>query len=102
MRNICCLLLPLACLALSVCLAIATNSKASTTQNELRNLDSNSSQARISNSSYKIAVTKPPVCNDFPVAFRVKTPDNEVRVRPVQKTTLGVYSEDTFKYATSN
>jgi hypothetical protein len=53
-------------------------------------------------SNYKVAVTKPPVCNDFPVSFRVLLTDNEARVRPVQKTTLGAFSEDTFTYAPKN
>jgi len=36
------------------------------------------------------------------VSFRVLLTDNEARVRPVQKTTLGAFSEDTFTYAPKN
>jgi len=51
--------------------------------------------------NYFLAVTKPPLVNDFPVAFRVKQPDTDARVRPVQTTTIGVSSDDTFTYATN-
>lgn len=35
-----------------------------------------------------IAVTRPPVCNDYPVAYRVQTPESEPRVRAVDRIEL--------------
>ena len=35
-----------------------------------------------------IAVTRPGVCNDFPVAYRVQTPEIEPRVRPIDRVEL--------------
>lgn len=35
-----------------------------------------------------IAVTRPPMCNDYPVAYRVQTPETEPRVRAVDRVEL--------------
>lgn len=35
-----------------------------------------------------IAVTRPPMCNDYPVAYRVQTPDTEPRVRAIDRVEL--------------
>jgi hypothetical protein len=92
----------LVCLALTGCFAskpvlTSSNSKTDTVISKQAPLPSTNG-----GSNYKVAVTKPPVCNDFPVSFRVLLTDNEARVRPVQRTTLGAFSEDTFTYAPNN
>jgi hypothetical protein len=35
-----------------------------------------------------IAVTRPPMCNDYPVAYRVQLPETEPRVRAVDRVEL--------------
>lgn len=35
-----------------------------------------------------IAVTRPPICNDYPVAYRVQMPETEPRVRGVDRVEL--------------
>jgi hypothetical protein len=35
-----------------------------------------------------IAITRPGLCNDYPVAYRVQTPEIEPRVRPVDRVEL--------------
>ena len=35
-----------------------------------------------------IAVTRPPMCNDYPVAYRVQTPETEPRVRAIDRVEL--------------
>lgn len=35
-----------------------------------------------------IAVTRPPMCNDYPVAYRVQMPETEPRVRAVDRVEL--------------
>ncbi len=38
-------------------------------------------------SRYALAVTRPGVCNDFPVTYRVQVPDTDPRVRSVERLT---------------
>ena len=35
-----------------------------------------------------IAVTRPPMCNDYPVGYRVQTPETEPRVRAIDRVEL--------------
>ena len=35
-----------------------------------------------------IAVTRPPICNDYPVAYRVQLPETEPRVRAVDRVEI--------------
>jgi|APCry1669192010_1035390.scaffolds.fasta_scaffold46325_1 hypothetical protein len=37
---------------------------------------------------YATAVTRPAVCNDFPVDYRVQVPETDERVRPLDRTQL--------------
>jgi hypothetical protein len=37
---------------------------------------------------YAVAVTRPAVCNDYPVSYRVQIPDVDDRVRPVERPQL--------------
>ena len=90
------------CLALSGCFASKPVITSTTPQTDTAPSKQALTPSRNGASNYKVAVTKPPVCNDFPVSFRVLLTDNEARVRPVQKTTLGAFSEDTFTYAPKN
>jgi hypothetical protein len=92
----------LVCLVLSGCFASTSVTVTTTPQSDLASTKQPMTPSRNGASNYKVAVTKPPVCNDFPVSFRVLLTDNEARVRPVQKTTLGAFSEDTFTYAPNN
>jgi hypothetical protein len=39
-------------------------------------------------SYYATAVTRPAVCNDFPVDYRVQVPETDERVRPIDRTEL--------------
>lgn len=36
-------------------------------------------------SGWSIAVTRPAVCNDYPVSYRVQTSESDVRIRSVER-----------------
>jgi len=40
--------------------------------------------------TYALAFTRPSldVCNDFPINYRVQTPESSSRIRPIDRTTL--------------
>ena len=37
---------------------------------------------------YAVAVTRPALCNDYPVEYRVQVPESDARVRPVDRMVL--------------
>jgi len=37
---------------------------------------------------YAYAVTRPPMCNDYPVTYRVQIPETDVRMRAVDRSEL--------------
>ena len=41
---------------------------------------------------YAYAVTRPPMCNDYPVTYRVQIPETDERIRAVDRSEL--YSRD--------
>lgn len=38
---------------------------------------------------YAVAVTRPALCNDYPVEYRVQVPDTDARIRPIDRIVLG-------------
>ena len=39
-------------------------------------------------SYHATAITRPAVCNDFPVAYKVQVPDTDERIRPIDRSQL--------------
>ena len=39
---------------------------------------------------YAVAVTRPALCNDYPVEYRVQVPETDARIRPIERVVLGV------------
>jgi hypothetical protein len=39
-------------------------------------------------SYHATAVTRPAVCNDFPVAYKVQVPETDERIRPIDRSQL--------------
>ncbi len=37
---------------------------------------------------YAVAVTRPALCNDYPVEYRVQVPESDARIRPVDRMVL--------------
>ena len=38
---------------------------------------------------YATAVTRPALCNDYPVEYRVQVPDTDTRIRTIDRVVLG-------------
>jgi len=38
---------------------------------------------------YAVAVTRPALCNDYPVEYRVQVPETDARIRPIERVVLG-------------
>lgn len=38
---------------------------------------------------YATAVTRPALCNDYPVEYRVQVPDSDARIRTIDRVVLG-------------
>jgi hypothetical protein len=38
---------------------------------------------------YAVAVTRPALCNDYPVEYRVQVPETDSRIRPIERVVLG-------------
>jgi hypothetical protein len=38
---------------------------------------------------YAVAVTRPALCNDYPVEYRVQVPETDARIRPIERIVLG-------------
>lgn len=38
---------------------------------------------------YATAVTRPALCNDYPVEYRVQVPESDPRIRPIERVVMG-------------
>jgi len=38
---------------------------------------------------YATAVTRPALCNDYPVEYRVQVPETDPRIRPIERVVMG-------------